>query len=138
MENNNDYNNDYSNNGNNMSNVDIYNSPIIKKFNWSAFSDPIFWGIGNKSYLTLLTLIPIFQIVWIFVCGFKGNQWAWENGNYSSLEEFAKVQETWNRAGIARFILNVIAVIGLILLYVLIIAAAVAVMDTGEFQQYYY
>lgn len=33
----------------------------------------IMWGIGNKSYLTLLCLIPLFNIIWIFVCGAKGN-----------------------------------------------------------------
>ena len=40
----------------------------IKKWNWGAFMMNIMWGIGNKSYLTLLCLIPLFNIVWIFIC----------------------------------------------------------------------
>ena len=43
----------------------------IKKWNWGAFMMNIMWGIGNKSYLTLLCLIPLFNIIWIFVCGAK-------------------------------------------------------------------
>ncbi|CAI3639112.1 ribonuclease G [Clostridium neonatale] len=66
----------------------------IKKWNWGAFMMNIMWGIGNKSYLTLLCLIPLFNIIWIFVCGAKGNEWAWKNGNYSSPEEFFLVQNT--------------------------------------------
>lgn len=46
----------------------------IKKWNWGAFSLNILWGIGNKTYLPLLCLIPFFNLVWIFVCGIKGNE----------------------------------------------------------------
>lgn len=36
----------------------------IKKWNWGAFSLNIIWGIGNKTYLPLLCLIPLFNFVW--------------------------------------------------------------------------
>ena len=45
----------------------------IRGWNWGAFMYNIFWGIGNKSYLPLLCLIPVFNLVWIFVCGFTGH-----------------------------------------------------------------
>lgn len=48
----------------------------IKGWNWGAFMFNFIWGIGNKTYLPLLCLIPIFNIFWIFVVGFKGNTWA--------------------------------------------------------------
>lgn len=36
----------------------------VKGWNWGAFMFNIFWGIGNKTYLPLLCLIPIFNVVW--------------------------------------------------------------------------
>ena len=90
----------------------------IKGWNWGAFSFNIFWGIGNKTYLPLLCLIPYFGFIWIFVCGFKGNEWAWKKGNYSmkDIGKFLTIQKTWNRGGIARFI---IGLIGITLLFIL-------------------
>jgi len=83
----------------------------IKGWNWGAFMYNITWGFGNKTYLPLLCLIPVFNIVWIFVCGFKGNEWAWQKGNYEDVETFLAVQQTWNRAGIVSIILSIIAII---------------------------
>lgn len=80
----------------------------IKRWNWGAFMFNIIWGFGNKSYLPLLMFIPIFNLIWMFVCGFKGNEWAWRNGNYDSVETFMKVQETWNRAGLIYFIVSIV------------------------------
>lgn len=82
----------------------------IKGWNWGAFSYSWIWGIGNKSYLPLLNLIPIFNIVWIFITGFKGNEWAWQKGDYKDVEKFQKVQSTWNRAGIVAFILRIVLI----------------------------
>jgi hypothetical protein len=75
-------------------------------------------GIGNKTYLPLLCLIPLFNLVWIFVCGAKGNEWAWKDGEYRDVETFQRVQKTWNRAGIAMFIIQ----IAIIVLYFLLAA----------------
>lgn len=96
------------------SNINLTNQEVpysIKKWNWGAFMYNIFWGIGNKTYLPLLCLVPLLNIVWIFVCGVKGNEWAWKNGDYSSPEEFLKVQATWSRAGLAAFIIVVVVVV---------------------------
>ena len=43
----------------------------IRGWNWGAFIYNIFWGIGNKTYLPLLCLIPVFNLVWIFVVALK-------------------------------------------------------------------
>lgn len=93
----------------------------IKGWNWGAFMFNFIWGIGNKTYLPLLCLIPIFNIFWIFVVGFKGNTWAWQKGNYGDVETFKAVQATWNRAGIFQFALAVLVV----LLYFFIFAAMI-------------
>ncbi|MGL4736741.1 MAG: hypothetical protein ACRCW2_04720 [Cellulosilyticaceae bacterium] len=94
----------------------------IKKWTWGALVFNMFWGIGNHSYLPLLCLIPIFNIVWIFVCGAKGNEWAWKSGKFDNLEHFLAIQETWNRAGLVSFIITA-AMIGLYLLMLLGIIA---------------
>lgn len=93
----------------------------IKGWNWGAFSFSWMWGIGNKTYLPLFNLIPIFNIVWIFVTGFKGNEWAWQKGDYQDIETFKQVQKTWNIAGIAAFIIHVLVFI----LYIFIIFVSV-------------
>lgn len=82
----------------------------IKGWNWGAFSYNIMWGIGNKTYLPLLCLIPLFNIVWIFVCGFKGNEWAWQKGDYKDVETFLTVQKTWSRAGVVNFIIAIVSI----------------------------
>ncbi|KRK92193.1 hypothetical protein [Companilactobacillus futsaii] len=93
----------------------------IKGWNWGAFMFNFIWGIGNKTYLPPLCLIPIFNIFWIFVVGFKGNTWAWQKGNYKDVETFKAVQATWNRAGIFQFAFVVLV----ILLYFFIFAAMI-------------
>lgn len=87
----------------------------IKGWNWGAFMFSIIWGIGNRTYLPLLCLIPFFNIVWVFVCGFKGNEWAWNSGQFlmEDVNTFKEIQKTWNRAGLVWFII----VIALIVLY---------------------
>lgn len=88
----------------------------IKGWNWGAFSFSWIWGIGNKTYLPLLTLIPILGLIWRFIVGFKGNEWAWQKGNYDDIKTFQKVQSTWNRAGIVALIIRII----LLVLYILL------------------
>ncbi|MBV7391096.1 MULTISPECIES: ribonuclease G [Enterococcus] len=94
----------------------------VKGWNWGAFMYNIMWGIGNKTYLPLLCLIPLFNLVWIFICGFKGNEWAWQKGDYKDVETFLAVQKTWSRAGLVQFIVAIIFIV----LYFLFIAAALA------------
>ena len=87
----------------------------IKKWSWAAFLMHFIWGIGNKTYIALLTLIPVVGIVMVFILGAKGNEWAWRNKQWSSIEEFKRVQKIWVWVGlgllIVGFILNVLFLI---------------------------
>lgn len=94
----------------------------IKKWNWGALMFNVFWGIGNYSYLPLLCLIPFFNIIWVFVCGAKGNEWAWKSGKFDNLDHFLAIQETWNRAGLIYFIVTA-CFVGLYLLLLLAVIA---------------
>lgn len=92
----------------------------VKGWNWGAFMYSVFWGFGNKTYLPLLTLVPAFGLIWVFVVGVKGNEWAWKNGNYTDVATFRAVQETWNRGGLVMFILvllSLFAVVGMVVFF---------------------
>ena len=88
----------------------------INKWNWGAFMFTVYWGIGNRTYLPLLCFVPLLNIAWPFVCGFKGNEWAWQSGHFKDFETFMAVQDTWNRAGkICFFVsLGVVVFVGII------------------------
>lgn len=92
----------------------------VKGWNWGAFMFNIFWGVGNKTYLPLLALIPIFNLVWFFVIGFKGNGWAWQKDNYTDIATFKAVQATWNRSGLVFFIISMIGLVAYIIFFVLL------------------
>jgi hypothetical protein len=103
--------------------------PEIRKWNWGAFSFNVWWGIGNKAYLTLLCLIPCFNLIWYFVCGAKGNEWAWKSGEFKDVEQFMAAQRTWNRAGLVCFIINIAGVALVLIFYAAIIALLTPFID---------
>src|SRR5215470_8375453 len=67
----------------------------IDRWNWGAFLLNWIWGIGNSTFIALLTLIPFFGLIMPFVLGAKGSGWAWRNRRWESLEEFKRVQRLW-------------------------------------------
>ena len=78
--------------------------PEIKRWNWGAFLLNWIWGIGNNTYIALLTFIPLFGFIMLFVLGAKGSAWAWRNGRWDSVEHFKRVQRRWAIAGVAVWI----------------------------------
>lgn len=69
--------------------------PEIDRWNWGAFLLNWIWGIGNNTFIALLTLIPIVGLVMLFVLGAKGSRWAWRNGRWDSIDHFKRVQRKW-------------------------------------------
>jgi hypothetical protein len=68
----------------------------IDRWNWGAFLLNWIWGVGNNTYIALLTLIPFFGLIIMpFVLGAKGSAWAWRNGRWDSVEHFKRVQRAW-------------------------------------------
>jgi hypothetical protein len=88
--------------------------PEVKKWNWGAFTLNWLWGCGNGAFLALLCLIPVFNFVWAFVCGARGNVWAWKSGKFKDLDAFLATQRTWNIAGIILFCIFVFSVLVMI------------------------
>jgi hypothetical protein len=73
--------------------------PEVDRWNWGAFLLNWIWGIGNQTYIALLALVPLVNLVMVFVLGAKGSAWAWRNGRWDSVEHFKRVQRNWAIAG---------------------------------------
>ena len=71
----------------------------LKGWNWGAFFLHVIWGIGNDTYIALLTLIPPLFVVMPFVLGAKGNEWAWRNRRWDDVAHFKRVQRNWAKWG---------------------------------------
>ncbi len=50
--------------------------------------------------------IGIFQLVVAIILGVKGNELAWKNNHYNSLEDFKTVQKKWANAGLIVFVIT--------------------------------
>ena len=65
-------------------------------WNWGGFLLTWIWGIGNNVWWSLLTFVPFLgPLVMPWVLAFKGNEWAWQNKKWDSIEHFKRVQHTW-------------------------------------------
>jgi len=74
--------------------------PEVRRWNWGAFLMNWIWGLGNRTYIALLSLIPVVNLVMIFILGAKGSQWAWKNKQWASVEQFTRVQSLWTMFGL--------------------------------------
>ncbi len=83
----------------------------IRKWNWGALFLNLIWGLGNRTYIALLCLIPIVGVVMAFVLGAKGNKWAWQNKRWKSIEHFKRVQKIWSWVGLAVFLFLLFGII---------------------------
>ena len=66
-----------------------------KKWNWGAFFMTWIWGLGNKTYIALLGLIPVVNIVMAFVLGARGSGWAWKNKKWEA-EALLEFKTAWD------------------------------------------
>ena len=84
--------------------------PEIQGWNWGAFFLNWVWGISNRVWIALIVFIPIPLLAFIMtiVLGIKGNQWAWQNKRWDSIEHFHGTQRMWRNWGIGLFIASII------------------------------
>lgn len=88
--------------------------PEVEQMGWSwgGFGLNWIWGIGNKTMIALLALIPcvnIFVAIWL---GLSGHKLAWQNRRFDSLQQYQETMRAWNTWGlwifIASLVINVI------------------------------
>jgi hypothetical protein len=79
----------------------------IDRWNWGAFLLSWVWGIGNNTFVALLTFIPFFGLAMPFVLGARGSVWAWRNGRWHSVEHFKRVQRKWAIWGVVLWLVAI-------------------------------
>ncbi len=98
--------------------------PEIRGWNWGAFFMSWIWGIFNKTWLSLIVLV--LPVIWNFVLGAKGNEWAWKNKSWDSVEHFKRTQRTWAIIGLILFLLGLAVWAIYIIIVVVIMGGAFA------------
>lgn len=89
----------------------------LSKWNWGAFFLGWIWGVFHKVYWSLLMLIPVGPIGFIImiILGIKGNELAWKNNRYASLDEFKRIQKKWAFWGLIWFLITFGGAVALIM-----------------------
>jgi hypothetical protein len=100
----------------------------INRWNWGAFLLNWIWGIGNNTFVALLTLVPVVGLVMPFVLGAKGSAWAWRNGRWDSVAHFKRVQRLWAIWGLVIWL-------GVIVLYSGIFGGVFYLLENSEAYQ---
>jgi hypothetical protein len=100
------------------------NQVLPKGFNWGAFYFNWIWGLNHRKYLMLISLvigfIPYVGILGLPLAiwfGFQGNQWAWESGRFTTIEDMMACQRIWAKWALGIFLASlVIGVVAVILI----------------------
>ena len=87
--------------------------PELDRWNWGAMLMNWIWGLGNKTYIALLMFVPVVNFVMPFVLGAKGNEWAWRNRRWDSVEHFQATQRKWTKWGAILVLLAIPGVVGM-------------------------
>ena len=109
--------------------------PEVGKWNWGAFMFNVYWGVANNALMALLCLVPFFGIVWMFICGAKGNTWAWKSGKFKDIETFVAIQETWSRAGLLSFVFSLASILLCIIISIFFIYFFITLEGFGIFEE---
>ena len=96
----------------------------VRGWNWGALLLGVIWGIGNNVWIALLEFIPFLGFIIPFVLGQKGNEWAWRNKKWDSVEHFKRTQRTLTKWGV--WLIVIIPILFFIL-------AAVVIPNLGRF-----
>jgi hypothetical protein len=95
------------------------NAAAVRKWNWGAFLLSWIWGLGNKTYIALLCLIPVVNLVMIFILGARGSEWAWKNRKWESEGQFTRIQGLWTAFGLGLYVGYTVALVLLIVALVI-------------------
>jgi len=80
----------------------------VKGWNWGAFGLTWIWGIYHGVWISLLSFVPIANIVIWIMLGLKGSEWAWKARKWESVEAFVAAQNKWKPWGIAWLVVAVL------------------------------
>jgi hypothetical protein len=86
----------------------------IRGWNWGALFLSFVWGIANGVWLSMVVFV--LWGVWNVVLAIKGNEWAWQNRRFESVEQFRDTQRAWSKWGWIIFVVGLAVLIVTILL----------------------
>ncbi len=89
----------------------------IATWNWGAAGLPIIWGMAFGVWQFWFGLIPFVNIIWFLVMGKKGNEWAWRNNKWISVEDFKKQQARWATIGSVFFGMRILSIMSVVSKY---------------------
>ena len=87
-------------------------------FNLGAFWLHWIWGIAHNVWLSLLVFVvpwPVMQLI----LALKGNEWAWQNRAFTSVEQFKETQRAWVLWGWIVFAVPLVAAVVAVILGVI-------------------
>lgn len=87
----------------------------LRGWNWGAFFFGWLWGVFNSTWIALLAATPYVGIVMHVVLGVKGNEWAWANKRWDSIEHFKRTQTNWGVAALVALVIGVIILVTFLL-----------------------
>ena len=87
-------------------------------WNWGAFLLSWIWGLGNRTPIALLALIPVVNFIMMIILGIKGNTWAWRNDSWKSVAHFRRTQRHWAIAGFIVWGLLILVSVGTVVMIV--------------------
>ncbi len=68
--------------------------PELQGWNWGGFLMGWIWSIAHSAWLGFV-LCFFLGIIGNIVQGIKGNEWAWQNRRWESIEQFKATQRVW-------------------------------------------
>lgn len=83
----------------------------ISGWNWGAAGLGWIWGVYHNVWISLLNWVPFVNLVFWIVLAIKGNEWAWRNNQWRSIEEFKAAQRKWTPWGIIFFVLWILIIV---------------------------
>lgn len=108
------------------------NEPNLK-FNWGAFLMTLPFGFANKAWMCFLSLIPGIGFIFSIIAGFCGARWAYESGEFATVEEFNAVMKSWNRAGLFSLIVTAAILVLYFVLFAVIIGSFASLASTMNY-----
>lgn len=78
----------------------------LRRWSWAAFLMTWLWGISHNVWISLLSFVPFVNLfIWIYL-GIKGNELAWQNRKFESVQQFHEVQKKWTQWGVGLLIVS--------------------------------
>jgi len=92
--------------------------PKLDGWNWGAAFFSWIWALGHKMWLYallgfVLGFIPFASFI---LFGLKGNEWAWDRGGYSSVEDLRAKERKWAIAALVVLVVSIVLVVLLVAL----------------------